>query len=124
MKHSGLLPVALLGVSFLLSACLGEDRSDEQPFPPTVQTLAPRVAGDSCFFYGQVLASPNSRVTGRGFYYGNDTLRVQLVSSGADVSDAFRDTVASVLPGRYFVCAFAANGMGVAYGDTLYFNVE
>ncbi|MBR1732187.1 MAG: hypothetical protein IJ729_00365 [Alloprevotella sp.] len=124
MKHSALLSAALLGICTLLSACLGEDRTDEQPFPPTVRTLAASVRADSCLLHGVVLASPNSRVTGRGFYYGNDTLRVQRIVASDGALGEFLDTVVSMLPGDYYACAFAANGMGVVYGDTLRFRIE
>lgn len=102
-----------------LVACSGEDRSGEQPFPPTVRTLSCEAAGDSCMLTGVVDAAPNSRVKKQGFWYGNDTLKVELVS--ADTVPLFRAVADSLLPGRYYGVAYATNGMGTSYGDTLYF---
>ena len=68
----------------LLSACNGVDRSGEQPFAPTVETLAAEAAGDGVLLNGRVTDSPNSDVLECGFLYGNDTLRVKLTSD--DVS--------------------------------------
>ena len=63
--------------SFLLfTACNGVDRSGEQPFAPTVETLAAEAAGDGVLLNGRVTDSPNSDVLECGFLYGNDTLRV------------------------------------------------
>lgn len=64
----------------LLSACNGVDRSGEQPFAPTVETLAAEAAGDGVLLNGRVIDSPNSDVLECGFLYGNDTLRVKLKS--------------------------------------------
>ena len=45
--------------TFLLVAC-GEDRSGEQPFAPTVESLSVVVEADSALLSGHVSASPNS----------------------------------------------------------------
>lgn len=106
----------------MLASCSAEDRADEQPFAPTVQTLSAVADGDSCAMEGVIVASPNSKVTGRGFYYGNDTLRVQVVSYDT-LTTTFREVVDSIAPGDYYVYAFATNGMGTRYGDTLTFHI-
>ena len=121
MKLTFNLPF-VIGMASLFTACLGEDRSDEQPFPPLVRTLSPIVQEDSVFFTGEILDSPNSRITGRGFYYGNDTLRLQATRPDS-VTGVFRDTIEALKPGTYYVCAFATNGMGTSHGDTLFFDV-
>lgn len=105
-----------------LTACNPEDRSGEQPFAPTVKTIAAERVGDSCRMEGQVVLSPNSRVTQRGFRYGNDTLQVDTLS--ADTTDRFAATTRRLGPGRYYVVAYARNGMGLSLGDTLYVTID
>lgn len=121
MKRTLLLSL-LSTVSLLFTSCSPDDRADEQPFAPTVATLSAEAAGDSCVLQGAILASPNSRVTGRGFYYGNDTLRVQVISRDT-LTTTFREVVDSIAPGIYYACAFATNGMGTSFGDTLHFQI-
>lgn len=113
----------LLFALFALVACNAEDRADEQPFAPTVRTLSAVATGDSCVMEGVIASSPNSNVTGRGFYYGNDTLRVQVVSYDT-LTATFREIINSIAPGDYYVYAFATNGMGTRYGDTLTFRIS
>lgn len=79
--------------------------------------------GDSCVMEGVIVSSPNSKVTGRGFYYGNDTLRIQVVSNDT-LTTTFRESIDSIAPGDYYVYAFATNGMGTRYGDTLTFCIS
>lgn len=121
MKRTSLLPL-LAAFALLLTSCSPDDRADEQPFAPTVATLSAEAAGDSCVLQGAIVASPNSKVTGRGFYYGNDTLRVQVISYDT-LTSTFREVVDSIKPGIYYACAFATNGMGTSYGDTLHFQI-
>lgn len=119
MKHS--LLYIILSLAVLLTAC-GEDRSGEQPFAPTVQTGTAEQVGDSVQIVGSVLTSPNSRVLERGFSYGNDTLRATVVSKDSvDVFSAFTDSLGK---GAYFAVAYARNGVGTGYGDTIRFVVE
>ena len=105
----------------MMCACSGVDRSGEQPFPPTVRTLSCEVAGDSCILTGIVDAAPNSPVRQQGFWYGNDTLQMELIS--ADSLAYFHAVADSLLPGRYYGVAYATNGMGTSFGDTLFFVV-
>ena len=112
----------LLCVSALaLTACWPEDRSGEQPFAPTVKTVSAVPTDSFCSLEGQVLLSPNSRVLERGFRYGNDTLLVDTLSS--DSSDFFTGKTGALQPGRYYVVAYARNGIGLSLGDTLYFDI-
>ncbi len=113
--------LVLAVAALLLSACRGEDRSGEQPFAPTVRTLDAVVDGDRCTMAGAIEASPNSTVLARGFNYGNDTLRLEILS--ADSTDIFQAEADSLLPGEYFMVAFATNGVGTTRGDTLRFTV-
>lgn len=109
------------GVFLLFAACNPVDRSGEQPFAPTVKSVSAVVDGDSCLLTGCVLSSPNSEVRQRGFSYGNDTLRLEVLSE--DVKDPFSAATRPLEPGRYFAVAFASNGIGVTYADTLLFEI-
>ena len=122
-RHEGMKTFAyIVGMTLILSACTGEDRSGEEPFPPTVRTHFANVAADACNFQGEVVASPNSNVTERGFYYGNDTLRVQLLAPLSD-EPVFDATATDLKAGDYYVYAYATNGMGTTRGDTLTFSI-
>lgn len=105
----------------MLIAC-GEDRSDEQPFAPTVETASVEVLGDSALLTGNVTSSLNSSLTKCGFAYGNDTLTLDVVSP--DTAFTFSAVTDSLGAGEYYAVAYAANGMGTSYGDTLYFTIE
>ena len=112
----------LLQVICILSSCGGEDRSGEQPMKPKVKTLSTEVVGDSCVVVGMVEESLNSRVVRRGITYGNDTLRAE--SLATDTLETFHASTQRLLPGTYFVAAFAENGIGISYGDTIYFTIH
>ena len=114
--------VILVAISTLIVACSGEDRSGEQPFAPTVETLSAEVMGDSCLLTGAVTSSPNSSLRGVGFAYGNDTLRLTAVSDTC--TELFQATTQALQPGTYFAVAFAENGVGKTIGtDTIYFEI-
>ena len=120
MKHFPSL--VLLAIAAGAAAACGEDRSGEQPFAPTVQTLSAEVMGDSCLLRGAVTASPNSSLRGVGFAYGNDTLRLTAVSDSC--AALFQATTQPLQTGRYYAVAFAENGVGKTIGtDTIYFEV-
>lgn len=106
----------------LLLACNGVDRSGEQPFAPTVETLAAEAAGDGVLLNGRVTDSPNSDVLECGFLYGNDTLRVKLKSE--EVSLLFSAYADSLQNGNYYAVAYARNGVGTSYGDTVRFQIN
>ena len=117
-------PVTILSLFIamtLLMAC-GEDRSGEQPFAPTVQTLGYEPAADSVFLFGKVLSSPNSTLRQCGFTYGNDTLRLKTVAEAP--AEDFKAATRPLEPGTYFAAAYAQNGVGTTYGDTIYFKIE
>ena len=113
----------IVGMTLLLTACSGVDRSSEEPFAPTVRTHFANVEDEVCNFRGEVVSSPNSTVTERGFYYGNDTLRVQILVELSDET-VFEATTPEMKAGDYFVYAYATNGMGTSYGDTLSFSID
>ncbi len=77
---------------------------------------------DSCRMEGQVVLSPNSTVTQRGFRFGNDTLAVDTLS--ADSTAVFSGSTGALPAGRYYVVAYARNGVGLSLGDTLYVDIE
>lgn len=105
-----------------LASC-GEDRAGEQPFAPTVQTLEARAGGDSCVFTGRVLSSPNSSLRECGFSYAQvDSAAQRVVCDSAGFS--FTATADSLAAGTYRVAAYATNGMGTTYGDTLQFVIN
>lgn len=107
---------------FLGISCHPVDRSDEQPFPPTVMTTGCEVQSDSCLLMGEVTASPNSDLKRCGFRYGNDTLRVDL--SCEQPTLIFSATTRPLLPGRYYAVAYAANGVGLTIAtDTIWFEI-
>lgn len=113
----------IVGMTVLLSSCSGVDRSSEEPFAPTVRTHFANVVDDVCNFRGEVVSSPNSTVTERGFYYGNDTLRIQLLAELSEES-VFEATTPELKAGEYYVYAYATNGIGTTNGDTLSFTIE
>lgn len=119
MKH--FLLYITVSLSVLMAAC-GEDRSGEQPFAPTLQTGTAQQVGDSVQLTGAIITSPNSRVLERGFSYGNDTLRATVVSK--DTLNTFAAFTDSLSKGEYFAVAYARNGVGTGYGDTIRFVVE
>ncbi len=104
-----------------LASC-GEDRSGEQPFAPTVESRVAVVEGDSALLTGAVTASPNSTLTECGFAYGNDTLRAKAVAPAP--AETFTAVTDSLGGGTYFAVAYATNGVGTSYGDTLHFTIE
>ena len=112
----------LASITWWLAACSPDDRSDEQPFPPTVETLSSIVQGDAVTLQGHITASPNSSITRRGFRYGSDNLQNNVEST--DSTDVFAATIDSLEPGNYHVAAYATNGLGTSDGDTLTFVIE
>lgn len=122
MKHLTILSILC---AVLCWACAGEDRSGEQPFAPTVKTYSFSLDSDSATLVGIITASPNSPVTKRGFLYGleatDSTKATSVTLASADTTDAFRASTPILSAGRYYALAFATNGIGTSYGDTLRF---
>ena len=85
-------------------------------------TLAAEAAGDGVLLNGRVTDSPNSDVLECGFLYGNDTLRVKLKSE--EVSLLFSAYADSLQNGNYYAVAYARNGVGTSYGDTVRFQIN
>ena len=117
-----LLPILLLTtlVSVLTASC-GEDRSGEQPFAPTVQSVGVEVKQHTAVLTGAVLASPNSSLKECGFAYGNDTLRAKCTA--AEPAATFTAETDSLGAGHYYAVPYASNGVGTTYADTLYFDI-
>lgn len=114
------IAIALIALPCALASC-GEDRSGEQPFAPTVVTRSVEVVADSAILTGQVTESPNSSLTQCGFCYGNDTLKVTATASEA--TESFSIVTQALGEGDYYAVAFAENGVGTSYGDTLRFSI-
>ena len=111
---NSLLPLIL---ALLLAASCGEDRSAEQPFVPSVKLLDAVQQNGAYIFTGEIVSSPNSRVLGCGFVYGNDTLTVDRKRATSSLG-LFRDTVI-LEPGNYYLYAYATNGVGTTNSDTM-----
>ena len=112
-----------LSLAFLAAfASCGDDRSGEQPFAPTVETVGVELLGDSARVSGLVTASPNSSLTECGIAYGNDTLRA--TAKAPAPTTAFSAVTDSLGAGYYFAVPYARNGVGVSYGDTVYFSIR
>ena len=120
MKH----PVGLFFFFFTLgltTACYPLGLSGEQPFAPTVETLGATIEGHCALLSARVTASPNSDLTACGFAYGNDTLRAKTTAE-APTAD-FTAATDSLGSGQYYAVAFAQNGVGTTYGDTILFTI-
>lgn len=118
--RSSLIPIILAVLISVFAAC-GEDRSGEQPFAPTVETVSAEVMADSALLTGRVTASPNSSLTVCGFYYGNDTISKTCVAPAP--TETFTAVTDSLGAGDYYAVAYATNGMGTSVGDTIYFTI-
>lgn len=118
-----ILPIPFVALSILATcvAACGEDRSGEQPFAPTVQSISAEVRADSAILTGRVTASPNSTLQECGFAYGNDTLRATCKATAP--SEQFTAVTDSLSAGTYFAVAYAKNGVGTSYGDTIHFTI-
>lgn len=108
---------------FSISSCAGEDRSDERPFRPTVSTRSVSVEGNSCTLVGEVLSSPNSSLKNCGFSFGTKSTQQQIsINNPSALFTARVDSLKAQQ--RYFAVAFATNGMGTSYGDTIWFKLN
>lgn len=119
MKHFPSL--VLLAIAAGAAAACGEDRSGEQPFAPTVQSVGVEVKQHTAVLTGAVLASPNSSLKECGFAYGNDTLRAKCIA--AEPAATFTAETDSLGAGHYYAVPYASNGVGTTYADTLYFDI-
>ncbi len=119
MKHFPSL--VLLAIAAGAAAACGEDRSGEQPFAPTVQSVGVEVKQHTAVLMGAVLASPNSSLKECGFAYGNDTLRAKCTA--AEPAATFTAETDSLGAGHYYAVPYASNGVGTTYADTLYFDI-
>lgn len=136
MKHLyTLLPLLALIILPIAISC-GEDRSDEQPFAPTLSEVAAvRTDVDVITFHAQILSSKNSHITACGFIWGDSTETHTLnldtlptISTSPHISPlqsvGFSATIDSLAPGTYFALAFATNGIGTTRTDTVFFSVK
>ena len=117
MKYS----LHLLFISTILAACSGEDRSGEQPFPPTVAAIGCTVEGNIATLKACVTSSPNSSLMQCGFNYGNDTLRLEAKAAEATVE--FSAQTRELEAGRSFAIPYAQDGVGTTKADTMWFEI-
>lgn len=108
---------------FSISSCTGEDRSNERPLRPTVSTKSVSLQNNSCTFVGEVLSSPNSSLKSCGFSFGTKSTQQQITINNPTA--IFTATIDSLkTQQRYFAVAFATNGIGTSYGDTIWFQLN
>lgn len=134
MRNLYFLPV-IICLTTLIVSC-GEDRSDEQPFAPTLSALtATQTADSTVTFSAQILSSKNSSITACGFIWGDstdtythalDSLPAVSTSPHITPSQAasFSATIDTLAPGTYFALAYATNGIGTTRTDTIIFSVR
>lgn len=122
MKVSFIISAVLCANCMVLCSCSGEDRSDEMPRIPVVSTVSATVNGNSCTMNGTVVESHNSSLRECGFFYGETG--VASVKIKADTTKIFEVKADSLEAGDYYCVAYAKNGMGVSYGDTVEFIVR
>ncbi len=115
--------LGIILVFSVLAACSGEDRSGEIPRVPVVNTVSANVAGDSCVMTGFVSESHNSSMKECGFMYGNTDSASAAIKLKADTMRTFSAVADSLGKGNYYCVAYARNGMGTSYGDTINFAV-
>ena len=119
MKHFPSL--VLLAIAASAAAACGEDRSGEQPFAPTVQSVGVEVKQHTAVLTGAVLASPNSSLKECGFAYGNDTLRAKCTA--AEPAATFTAETDSLGAGHSYAVPYASNGVGTTSADTLHLDL-
>lgn len=122
MKVSFIISAVLCSNCMVLCSCSGEDRSDEMPRIPVVSTVSATVNGNSCTMNGTVVESHNSSLRECGFFYGETG--AASVKIKADTTEIFEVKADSLEAGDYYCVAYAKNGMGVSYGDTVEFIVR
>lgn len=122
MKVSFIISAVLCSNCMVLCSCSGEDRSDEMPRIPVVSTVSATVNGNSCTMNGTVVESHNSSLRECGFFYGETG--AASVKIKADTTKIFEVKADSLEAGDYYCVAYAKNGMGVSYGDTVEFIVR
>lgn len=122
MKVSFIISAVLCSNCMVLCSCSGEDRSDEMPRIPVVSTVSATVNGNSCTMNGTVVESHNSSLRECGFFYGGTG--AASVKIKADTTKIFEVKADSLEAGDYYCVAYAKNGMGVSYGDTVEFIVR
>ena len=104
----------------VLLSCEGEDRSNEKPLKPVVRTVSVNCDSSICKMEGIIESSPNSGIKSCGFFWGNDTT-AQKAEAGS-TQWAFSEEI-KLSAGKYYCVAYATNGMGTSYGDTIFFEM-
>ncbi len=108
--------------------CLREaDAGGSSASVPTVSSAATSdLAETTATLNGEVISHGGDMVSATGFIVGADsTLATTNDASGSGTSCAFTASLAGLTGGaRYYFSAYATNGEGTAYGDTLCFTTE
>ena len=95
---------------------------------PTVETHeATNIESMTATFNGHIAADGNTPITARGFCYGTDANPAQNGTRMAVEGNAtdFTLDVSGLKPSTtYYVCAYAENEMGPAYGEVVSFTTE
>lgn len=95
---------------------------------PTVATYAvTNITTTTATFNAEVTANGNAAVTARGFCIGytpNPTLNDAVVTVGSGTG-AYQQNVTGLTPNTtYYLCAYATNQMGTAYGEQVSFSTQ
>ena len=103
------------------------DRTPEPTVPTVSTTSVGNITTSSAICYGNVTAEGGSNVTERGICWStsqNPTVFDNIVSNGTGTG-MFTVTLSNLQSGTtYYVRAYAANSLGVAYGNQLFFTTE
>ena len=95
---------------------------------PTVETHeATNIESMTATFNGHIAADGNTPITARGFCYGTDANPAQNGSRmpvEGNATDFTLDVSGLSASTTYYVCAYAENEMGAAYGEVVSFTTE
>lgn len=125
MGHGSINASCVMAIMMLsaMVSCSGEDRSEERPLAPVVQTLEAVANGDTCIMRGLVTESHNSTLRECGFVYGKEDEKGTKIVADSAIS-SFYVVVDSLSGGEYYCAAYARNGVDTSYGDTLLFRIR
>ena len=95
---------------------------------PTVETHeATNIGSMTATFSGRIAADGNTPITARGFCYGTDANPAQngtRMAVDGNATDFTLDISGLASSTTYYVCAYAENEMGAAYGEVVSFTTE
>ena len=102
-----------------------EETFSANPIPPIVNTNSvSNITNNTATVDGTVVDSGGATVTVRGFCYntsGNPTIADNVVQNGSGIGN-YSSNLSGLTPGQtYYICAYATNSAGTAYGSTISF---